>query len=337
MPRAWSPPAFVREGIKTVLDARVTRVDHRAGSSVRTVIVEQHGRLTVDTEAVLVATGRAPNLEGLDLRQSRHRVDPSRRWTIDSAPAMHASGRWETSVPAKFRTPPMPWHVWPCRMPLFFGRRIAHALVIQMGDLHRSGGMRVGISAEDAAKRPTYAPHGVTGGQRPCGARWPNEGSRAYSDARGRILGALVASHAGEMIGEMSLAMTADVTLGTLAHTIHPYPTQSEAWEKKLGDAWNPPDSADRAPFVRSLASLATPDARGPPPLFATLGRPARAGHAAAETLAGTDFAGVTRVHLGLPIATYSGMLTGACCGALSASAPTRPLCAGATHSWWDR
>jgi hypothetical protein len=47
-----------------------------------------------------------------------------------------------------------------------------------------------------------------------------------------------VAPHAGEMIGEMSLAMTAGLTLGALARTVHPYPTQSEGW-KKLGDQWN--------------------------------------------------------------------------------------------------
>jgi hypothetical protein len=36
----------------------------------------------------------------------------------------------------------------------------------------------------------------------------------------------------------MSLAMTAGLTLGALARTVHPYPTQSEGW-KKLGDQWN--------------------------------------------------------------------------------------------------
>jgi hypothetical protein len=48
----------------------------------------------------------------------------------------------------------------------------------------------------------------------------------------------MVASHAGEMIGELSLAITAGLRVGMLSSTIHPYPTQSEAW-KKLGDAWN--------------------------------------------------------------------------------------------------
>jgi pyruvate/2-oxoglutarate dehydrogenase complex dihydrolipoamide dehydrogenase (E3) component len=74
--------------------------------------------------------------------------------------------------------------------------------------------------------------------------------ARVHADRRGRILAAtIVAPHAGEMIGEMSLAMTAGLSLATLARTIHPYPTQSEAW-KKLGDQWN---RGRLTPRVRSL------------------------------------------------------------------------------------
>jgi hypothetical protein len=46
----------------------------------------------------------------------------------------------------------------------------------------------------------------------------------------------LVAAHAGDMISEMTLAMTEGRGLGTLSRTIHPYPTQAEVWHK-LGDA----------------------------------------------------------------------------------------------------
>ena len=53
------------------------------------------------------------------------------------------------------------------------------------------------------------------------------------------ILGAtIVASHAGEMISELSLAMVAKVGLGTLASVIHPYPTQADAI-RQLGDQYN--------------------------------------------------------------------------------------------------
>lgn len=76
--------------------------------------------------------------------------------------------------------------------------------------------------------------------------------ARVHAERKsGRILGAtLVAGHAGEMIGEMTLAMTTGATLGTLSRTIHPYPTQAEAW-KKLGDAWN---RTRLTPRVRALS-----------------------------------------------------------------------------------
>jgi len=54
-----------------------------------------------------------------------------------------------------------------------------------------------------------------------------------------RILGAtIVASHAGDMISELTLALVGRLGLGTIAKTIHPYPTQAEAL-KKVGDAYN--------------------------------------------------------------------------------------------------
>jgi pyruvate/2-oxoglutarate dehydrogenase complex dihydrolipoamide dehydrogenase (E3) component len=76
--------------------------------------------------------------------------------------------------------------------------------------------------------------------------------ARLHAERRsGRTLGAtLVAAHAGEMIGEIALAMATRATLGTLSRTIHPYPTQSEAW-KKIGDAWN---RSRLAPRVRAFS-----------------------------------------------------------------------------------
>ena len=50
--------------------------------------------------------------------------------------------------------------------------------------------------------------------------------------------GTIVARHAGEMINELSLAMTAGIGFSTIVKTIHPYPTQAEAI-KKLADAYN--------------------------------------------------------------------------------------------------
>lgn len=54
-----------------------------------------------------------------------------------------------------------------------------------------------------------------------------------------KILGAtIVAPGAGDMIGELTLAMTQSVGLGKVASTIHPYPTLGESL-RKLGDQYN--------------------------------------------------------------------------------------------------
>jgi pyruvate/2-oxoglutarate dehydrogenase complex dihydrolipoamide dehydrogenase (E3) component len=64
------------------------------------------------------------------------------------------------------------------------------------------------------------------------------------------ILGAtLVARHAGEMISEMTLAMTAGLGLRAIARTIHCYPTQAEII-KKAADAYN---RTRLTPRVKSL------------------------------------------------------------------------------------
>ena len=71
--------------------------------------------------------------------------------------------------------------------------------------------------------------------------RWRTRWRHHAVQQKGRdeILGAtIVARHAGEMIGEISVAMAARMGLGKLASVIHPYPTQAEAM-RQCGDAFN--------------------------------------------------------------------------------------------------
>ncbi len=54
-----------------------------------------------------------------------------------------------------------------------------------------------------------------------------------------KIQGAtIVASHAGDMISEITLAMVGGLGLKTLSQVIHPYPTQAEAI-KKAADGYS--------------------------------------------------------------------------------------------------
>jgi Pyridine nucleotide-disulphide oxidoreductase, dimerisation domain len=48
----------------------------------------------------------------------------------------------------------------------------------------------------------------------------------------------IVGAHAGEIISELTLAMTAGVGLAKLADVVHCYPTQAEAI-RRAGDAFN--------------------------------------------------------------------------------------------------
>ena len=65
-----------------------------------------------------------------------------------------------------------------------------------------------------------------------------------------KIIGAtIVAAHAGEMIGEISVAMAGKIGLSTLSGVIHPYPTQAEAI-KHAADAWN---RTRLTPFLKAL------------------------------------------------------------------------------------
>ena len=64
------------------------------------------------------------------------------------------------------------------------------------------------------------------------------------------ILGAtIVAANAGDIIGEICLAITQRIGLKKIASTIHPYPTQGEAI-RKIGDLFN---RTRLTPFKRSI------------------------------------------------------------------------------------
>jgi hypothetical protein len=64
------------------------------------------------------------------------------------------------------------------------------------------------------------------------------------------IVGAtVVAAHAGDLIGEITLAMKGKLGLKTIGATIHPYPTQAEAI-RQTGDLYN---RTRLTPFVKNL------------------------------------------------------------------------------------
>ena len=62
----------------------------------------------------------------------------------------------------------------------------------------------------------------------------------------------VVGANAGDMIGELTLALTNGIGLGKIANTIHPYPTVAEAI-RKVGDLYN---KTRLTPRVASIMSM---------------------------------------------------------------------------------
>jgi hypothetical protein len=60
-----------------------------------------------------------------------------------------------------------------------------------------------------------------------------------------------VAKQAGNIIGELALAMTQGLSAGALARTIHPYPTHADVW-RRLG---NEHERARLKPWMKRFLS----------------------------------------------------------------------------------
>jgi hypothetical protein len=82
-----------------------------------------------------------------------------------------------------------------------------------------------------------------------------------------RIVGAtLVAAHAGEMIGELGVAITHGLGLGKVGATIHAYPTQSDVF-RRAADTWRRRKLTSSAKACLPLApALSLTDQQAPRP-----------------------------------------------------------------------
>ena len=234
---------FEREGIDLRLGATLTRASRTGGG--RQLTIQRDGRdETLEADEILVAVGRTPNVEGLGLEHAG--VAATRAGvTVDdflrtSNPRIYAAG--DICTPYKFTHAADAMARIAIQNALFFGRKRASTLVIPWATYTDPEIAHVGLSATDAGKA----------GDRVVTLQIPlddvdravldgdTEGfARAHVDARSaRLLGATIVSrHAGDLIGEMSLVMTAGLTMEVLSRTIHPYPSVGEV-AKKLGDAW---------------------------------------------------------------------------------------------------
>lgn len=232
---------FEQEGIRVVLGARILKADVVDGT--KFLVFEQNdGEEHVASDEILVAVGRAPNIEGLNLEVAGVAYD-KKGVTVDDRlrttnPLIYAAG--DICSRFKFTHAADAMARLALRNAFFFGRGRASSLIIPWCTFTDPEVAHVGLYEDEATKRGhdvvTHTVNleevdravldGATDGF-----------ARVHTDAKtGRILGAtLVSEHAGESISEFVLAMTRGVPISAFSSTVHPYPTQAEAL-KRLGD-----------------------------------------------------------------------------------------------------
>ena len=247
--------AFRREGIDVKLNTSVSKVTV-AGKDKLLHLTDGAEREALAVDEILVGVGRAPNVEGLNLEAvgvayGAHGVRVNDHLQTTNA-RIYAAG--DVCMSYKFTHAADFAARIVIQNALFFGRKKLSALTmpwctytepeIAHVGLYERDAQRQGIAVDTFLMPLDDVDRAVADGE--------SDGFVKVHVKKGtdQILGAtIVAHHAGEMISEITLAMTGRIGLGTIANVIHPYPTQAEAI-RKLGDAYN---RTRLTPFVKRL------------------------------------------------------------------------------------
>ena len=228
--------ALARDGVEIHLNTRVTRV--RVEASQKLVDLDNDGDITtVSVDEIFFGLGREPSVAGLDLERAGVAYDRAKGIGVDdflrtSNPRIYAAG--DVCLEPKFTSIAYASARIAVVNALFLRRKRFSELIIPWCTYTDPEIAHVGMYVRQARERGipvktfTVPMHEVD--------RAIINGEETgfvkihLRDGSDRILGAtIVARHAGEMINEISLAITTGVGLNTLANVLRAYPTQAEA------------------------------------------------------------------------------------------------------------
>ena len=248
--------SMVQDGVRFLLNSTVSRMERRGDEKV--VVVESAGEtIEVIGDEVLIGIGRMPNVNGLGLEAADVKFDSRTGIEVDdrlrtSNPKIYAAGdvasKYKFTHAADFMARVV------IQNALFLGRAKASDLIIPWTTFTSPELAHVGVYPEQA-KAAGVAIDSYTqplSGVDRAILEGETEGFVRMHVKRGtdKIVGAtVVANNAGDMIGEITLAMKNGVGMKRIGSTIHPYPTQSDAI-RKLGDMYS---RTRLTPLVKSL------------------------------------------------------------------------------------
>ncbi|MGA7622109.1 MAG: mercuric reductase [Candidatus Acidiferrales bacterium] len=228
--------ALVRDGIEIHLNTQAVNV-RVAGNDKVIDLVSEADKYRVFVDQILIGVGQTPNVEGLNLDAVGVKYDNEAGIQVNdflqtTNPRIYAAG--DVCFEHTFT------HIEDAsagivvRNALFQGRKRLSALTIPWCTYTDPEIAHVGLYVREAREKGigvktfTVLMHDVHRAI----ADGEEEGFVKISVKEGtdRILGAtVVARHAGEMINDISLAITSGISLRALASVIHPYPTQAQA------------------------------------------------------------------------------------------------------------
>jgi pyruvate/2-oxoglutarate dehydrogenase complex dihydrolipoamide dehydrogenase (E3) component len=231
--------ALARDGIEVRLNTEAIGV-RMEGSQKLVDLLSDGEQYTVAVDAILTGTGRLPNVERLNLDVAGVDCDAANGIRIDdhlrtSNPRIFAAG--DVCLEHKFAHTADASARIAVHNALLLGRRRLSTLTIPWCTYTDPEIAHVGLYVREARDQDipvrtfTVPMHDVH--------RAIADGEETgfvkihVKERTDRILGAtIVASHAGEMINEITLAIVARIGLRMLARVIHTYPTQAEAIKK---------------------------------------------------------------------------------------------------------
>ena len=249
--------AIVHDGVRLLCGSRDTKLT-RNGEQTRLALHSCGTQYDETLDALLVAVGRIPNTDGLGLETVGVDFDKSGVTVNDQLqttnPNIYAAGdicsKYKFTHSADFLARKVIGNA------LFMGRGKASSLLIPWATYTSPEIAHVGLYPSDAEQRniaiDTYTlkfsdvDRAILEGE--------DQGFVRIHTVKGkdRIVGAtIVATNAGDMISEITLAMNNGIGLGKIANSIHPYPTQAEAI-RRIGDIYN---RTRLTPLVKSLMS----------------------------------------------------------------------------------